>query len=392
MEYVPLYNVSLLGGQYFFAGDRTKLNGNVAARIAPIMKMSDEWTFLPLYRGSYRGTKGVTDAVGSGTLFQQEMDHRVAFTGVYTAPDSDWKLKPSVNYKYEFLKETRDEAWGKGLFDYQTAGLSFEGEKVYRDPFSYRLGYDFYYVRFTNYESLESQSGVDPSGNRLNRENAGTRVLDTFNHQVSFVTTVPLPAEEPKVSLEMGYRGLLQMFPDQPLIDKQGQPILSNRRDFTNSLSFSLAYPRPVFGGRARMSSGWYLGLSRNDSNQSTYDAGQTRYVPETYTYYSFTTGPNATFSWGEEKRPVTAGLGFLFSTQRYLGRLVQDGTGLYLGEMQHQERYILNLSYGYPVAQNFRLTAQTNFLWADSNMKYERTYKYTYNAATYLMGFTYDY
>ena len=28
LEYTPLYNISLLGGQYFFAGDRTKLNGN----------------------------------------------------------------------------------------------------------------------------------------------------------------------------------------------------------------------------------------------------------------------------------------------------------------------------------------------------------------------------
>jgi len=395
MEYIPLYNISLLGGQYFFAGDRTKLNGNVNARFAPVMKMNDEWTLLPIYRGSFRGTKAVTDAVGSGTLFSQGMDHRVAFTGVYSDPESTWKLKPSVNYKYEFLKETRDETWGKGLFDYETSGVSFEGENVYMEPFSYRLGYDFYYVRFPNYVSLESKSGVDPNGNALNRENAGTRVLDTFNHQFNAVVTLPVPTQDPKLSLEMGYRVLWQTFPDQPIIDEAGQPTNhdpAKRQDFTNSLSFNLGYPRKIMGGRVRMGNGFYTGFAYNGSNQNTYDAGQTHFVGDTYSYWSLSFGPNVNFAWGEEKRPITAGAGLTFSRQQYFNRRIQDGSGVYLDGTLRQDRAIFGLSYGYPIAQNFRLSAQTNFLWASSNMRYEKVYKYTYNAATYLMGFTYDY
>lgn len=395
LEYIPIYSLSLMGGQYFFSQDRSNFNGNVSAHAAPVMKFDEEWSLLPLYRGNYQGTKSVMDSVGSGTLFQQQMDHRISLAGLYTPVETTWKFKPSLNYKYSLLKETRDESWGGGLFNYETLGVGLEAEKVYRDPFSFRAAYDFYYIHFPNYQSLESKAGVDPNGNPLGREAAGTQVLDTFNQQFNLSVSLPVPYEDPKMSLQTSYRFLWQTFPDQPLINSQGQPnghVPYNRQDFTNNLNLSLSYPRPLFGGKARMSSAFSTGLAYNGSNQNTFDAGQNKYVADAYSYWSVSAGPSVSVSWGDEKKPSTASLGVTWSRQNYLGRLVQNAAGQYGTDKQHQDRYLVSLGYAYPIAVNFRMVAQTNMLWAKSNMTYEKTYRYSYSTANYLLGFSYDY
>ena len=35
LEVIPTYGFTFLGGQYFFAGDKSKLNGNFTANAAP---------------------------------------------------------------------------------------------------------------------------------------------------------------------------------------------------------------------------------------------------------------------------------------------------------------------------------------------------------------------
>ena len=77
LEVVPVYGLTFLGGQYFFAGDKSKLNMNVSANAAPAIKLSGGRLLLPLYTGSYKGTKAVGDSVGSGSLFAQSMAHRI---------------------------------------------------------------------------------------------------------------------------------------------------------------------------------------------------------------------------------------------------------------------------------------------------------------------------
>lgn len=395
VEYIPIYSLNMMGGQYFFTGSKSSLNGNAVGNIAPVLKFNERWSLLPIYSVNYQGTKQVTDPVGSGTLFQQFMDHRVSAMGLYSSPASQWRLKPSAGYKVEFMKETRDEAWGRGLFDYHKAGVGFEAENVYKDPFSYRVSYDFYYVRFPNYVSLESKSGVDPFGNPLGRETAGTRVLDTFNHQVSLSATRPFPYDSPRVSLQAGYSALWQAFPDQPIINRKGQPNdhdPKKRQDFNQSLSLGVGYPRSLGGGAYQLNSRFGAGLNHNGSNQNTFDAARSVFVSNSYSYYGYSAGPGATLSWGDSKQPAWLSAGLTYSHTRYLGRLAQRSDGGYTSDRQNADRFLLSFGYGYPIAPHFSLKAQANFLWASSNMAYEATYRYAYRTANYLFGFTYDY
>lgn len=394
VEWAPVFNASLAGGQYFFQGQRGSLGGNAAVTAAGLVKLSDRWSVLPMYSGGYRGTKGVDDGVGAGTLFQQQMDHTLSVTGLRKIPDTTWRVKPSAGYKREFLKETRDESWGHGLFDYEKIAAGVEFENAYKDPFVFRAGFDVFRVRFPNYESLESRSGVDPFGSPLGRELASKHVLDTYNWQVSASGNRPWPYADPKYVLSGSASFVYKDFLDQRIVQPNGQFQDVGRRDFAQTLGGSVARPVPVhvFGTDGLLNPSFGLNFSYNRSNQNSFDATFARYIGDSYSYWSLGGGPGATLSWGDRKAPTWASASFRWSRQTYLGRLVQDELGVYGSAKQRHDRFTLALAYGYPIAPKLTMTFRTNVLWASSNHKYQKTYSYAYRAMNYLIGVSYEY
>lgn len=394
VDVAPVLSGSLAGGQYFFKNQKGSFSGNAALTAAAMLKFNERWGLLPTYSGSYQGTKGTEDGVGAGTLFQQQMDHRISATGLRRLEGTSWKLKPSTSYKREFLKETRDETWGRGLFDYEKIALGFEAENAYKDPFTYRLCLDFYRVRFPNYESLESKSGMDPLGNPLGRELASKRVLDTYNYQVTASGSRPVPYDDPAYVLQGSYGFLLQDFVDQRIVNPRGQFDARGRRDVIQSLAVSVGHPiKTTFRGedaRWDLSVGLNAGYGR--SNQNTYDAVFSQYVADAYSYWSIAVLPAAHLSWGNPKQPSWLSGSFRWARQSFLGRQVQDGAGVYSSAKQRQDRYILALGYGQPMAPHMTLTARASVLWAASNQGYEKTYSYTYRTINYLLGINYEF
>lgn len=394
VEWTPVLNASLEGGQYFFQGQRGNLGANAAVTAAGLVKLDGRWSLLPMYAVAYRGTKGVDDGVAAGTLFQQQMDHTVSVTGIRKLSGTTWSVKPSAGYRREFLKETRDESWGHGLFDYEKISAGVELENAYREPFSFRAGLDAFRVRFPNYESLESRSGVDPFGDPLGRELASKHVLDTYNWQASVSGSRPWPYADPKVVLSGSYSFLYKDFLDQRIVAETGQFENSARRDFLQSLGGAVSRPVAVsvFGGDGRLNLSMGLNLAYNRSNQNTFDATFARYIGDSYSYWTVGAGPSASLSWGNKKAPTWASLSLRWTRQNYLGRLVQDSAGVYGTAKQRHDRYALSLGYGYPLAPKLTLTFRANALWASSNHAYQKNYSYTYRALNYLLGVAYEF
>lgn len=393
-DVIPVVNGTFMGGQYFFKGDRSSLSGNASLLAAPTVKVNDRWSYVPIYSGNYQGTKGVGDYVGPGTIFQQEMDQLLSVTAVYAPDGSDWRIKPTAGYKYSFLKETRDEAWGHGLFDFEKINAGLSVEKIYRDPFSYGFSLDLFRIRFPNYSSLESQVGTDPTGDPLNRELSAAHVLDTWNVQLSATGNRPFPWDDPAILLQGGYSLLYQRYGQQNLVDARGQLDHPVRQDFLQTLSGAATYPRvfQAFERDWRVDSRFGVSAAFNSSNQNSFDAGQAQYIDNSYSYLDFGAGPSFTLKWGQRSKPTWVSAGFQFERQQYLGRLAQDSGGLYTGMHEHEDRYTLTLAYGYPISQGFQLKAQSNFFWSRSNMTFEQTYPYNYRTENFLLGFTYEY
>ena len=130
VEINPVVSAQLLGGQYFYDGNDNSFGGLASLVASPYTKFNDQWSLVPLYSGQYKGTQQVQDLIGGGTLFQDSQDHDFS-TKVIRSFDNGLKLKAIGSYGIEWLRETKDESWTRGLYDNRKASGGTEaGEMV----------------------------------------------------------------------------------------------------------------------------------------------------------------------------------------------------------------------------------------------------------------------
>lgn len=382
LEVSPIYGFQALGGQYFHRGQKGALSGNASAVMAPALKLDESWALLPALQSSYQGTKSVVDLVGAGTLFQEQMDHRASLRAVWMPPASQWRLKPSVSYKRQHLKETKDEKWGKGLFDYWRAGAGLEAEFVYRDPFSIRAGVDYHLTKFPNYLSLESRS---PG---LARELAGAEVLNSRSFAFTLAGDVPL---RERLVFDGAAVVEWRRYPHQRVVDETGALLDEPRGDLTATVVAGLRMPGEL-NTDLRLLGSFDVAVQAASSNQNSYDARAARHFPQFYNYREARATPSLKLLVGPAREPVIVGLSASVWLRQYPHRVAQDESGAYAGGRLVQRGWLGGASLTYPMAKRFSLLFNAQLGQASSNQRFEQFYRYDYTVANYLFGFSYDY
>jgi hypothetical protein len=380
-EVKTVVNAELLGGQNFFNGADSSLGGDASLLVSPYTKFNDQWSLVPLYSGTYIGTQQVQDLVGGGTLFQDSQNHMLSLKGIRSF-DNGLKLKAVSGYGVELLRETKDEDWTKGLYDNHRWSAGTEAEWFWTKENSVRLAYDYFDIRFPNYQSLSSQAAADGQGRELDAPD----VLNTHNHMLTLGTEMRLPGNG---LFDGSFSNTWEAFPDQHLVDLSGQLTPDVRSDRVET--FSIQGTWPVYStDQCRILGS--LGYVRTHlfSDQNHYDASQTFFNPDYYAYLTHTLQTQWTFVLGEA--PWTLQWTSSVSRQKYSDRLVQDAEGAYGTGITHVDYATTGLSVTYPIAKGFQLKGTTTFGWNNSNNTDNLLYQYHYNTQTYLMGFTYAY
>lgn len=387
VEVETLWSLRFLGGQYFFEGERANLSGNLSGRLAPVFILSDRWVLMPSLSADYHGTKQVVDLVGAGSIFQERMDHRASLKGVYRRSESKWSFKPYTAYSQQLLKETKDEDWFEGLFDYRRVSLGIEAERMYKEPYSVRFGYGWSTTQFPNYTSLESESAYDFRGQPLARELVGDEVLNTNIHMLTAGLSAPLRGWAViDARLVFERRG----FPNQPLADAAGDLTSDNREDFVTLLGGAVRVPfEPDPSVRIEGSLG--LRVADSVSNQGSYDASQAKFTPRYYNYVEFGVSPGVRVSMGDTRQPIVWSMEMDWSRRRYSNRPIQDEAGVYREESLSQRAWTLSTTLSYPMAPRLRVLFNLQHGRAASNQGFEQFYNYNYSATNYMIGFSYD-
>jgi hypothetical protein len=380
----PVINAEILGGQYYFQGSESAFGALMSLNASPYMQFNDEWSLVPLYSGSYRGTKQVQDLVGGGTLFQDSQDHVIS-NKVIRSFKNGLKLKAVGAYGIELLRETKDEGWTKGLYDNRRMSGGTEAEWFFKKDQSVRLAYDYYRIHFPNYQSLESQSSDD-----LGRELASPDVLDNANHALTLGGQFAMPGSG---LLEASVSQTFRSYSDQKLVLSSGD--LSNEERNDDLMNFSLQGTWPVMVESDRRLFGTLgYGWTHLTSNQNHYEASRAgsgdAFNANFYSYVTQSLTNQWTLMLGEDS--WTFRLAGTIARQAYSDRLIQNSVGERGTDTTHVDSAYLSLGASYPIAKGFRVTASTAFGWNDSNNTYTRMYQYHYNSATYLMGFSYVY
>ncbi len=380
-ELVPVFDTSLLLGQVFQNGAQTSWQGNAALQVTPAVRFNDSWGLIPTYAASYEGTKNVTDLGSGGQLFQDSMSHSLSVRGIYRY--GELKLKPTAGYRWEFLRETTDESWGRGLFDYRKPSLGLESEYAFAPGVLASASMDAYAIQFPNYASLESE--VQGSG--LGREEAQARTLDSNNLSWTAGGECPLPIEggHAKLSVNLTQR----WYPQQHLVVDSGDLTADKRADEIVSAIGTLFYGRQLAPRAAALLS-FQLGETRYRSNQNHYDPELNVFTPNYYSYDERTLMPKLTAILGRAK--VEYSISYLLQQRDYLGRQAQDAAGTYIGQAvsMSQETFLFDLAI--PITGGLRLIAHAALANSSSNMKFENTFKYNYTISNHLIGLSYSY
>jgi hypothetical protein len=383
MELKPVVNAEILGGQYYYKGSESDFGGFASLVASPYMKFNDKWSLVPLYSGMYQGTKQVQDLVGGGTLFQDSQNHNLSLKGIRSF-ENGLKLKAVTGYGVELLRETVDESWTKGLYDNRRLSLGTEAEWFWAKDQSVRLAYDYYAIRFPNYESLASQAADVGQGRELNEAD----VLDTHNHMLTLGTQFAVPGNG---HVEGSIGRTWTNFSDQHLVEVTGSLTNELRDDQIENLNLHGTWPVALMPSCKIFGS---LGFSRTRlySNQNHYDTSNSvhPFNPNYYSYVTHAVDTGWTFLAGQA--PWTIQFFGNIARQNYSDRLVQDSEGTYGTDITHVDYATLSLAVSYPIAKGFAIKATAGQGWSDSNNTYTQVYEYHYNTQSYFFGFTYAY
>lgn len=385
-EVEPIVELKALGGQYFFRSRSASVSGDASALGAAAVRVSPKWTLIPSISAAYQGTKQVMDLAGGGTLFQERQAYRAGLRGVYERPGSPWRLKPFMSLRWELLKETRDESWGRGLFDHRQWDAGAEAEYVWNEPYSARVSLGYFSAVFPNYDSLETRGDAAAFG--LVRANAGRRLLDSRGVHAS--ASFDAPVGERLVG-SAGISEVYSRFPEQRVIAPSGLLTDNAREDLLTTLNGSLRMPfapRADVRGVLDLSAAWGF----RSSTQNGYEASRGEFYRLAENYSDWRLGPSLRLLVGPSRRPKQAWGGLDLSTRKYPHRPAQDARGVYgLGPLT-MSSVRLYAGGAWPITERFSLMASADWTRASSNQDFEALYPYRYTATNYLFGFTFEY
>ncbi len=387
VEVTPIAGIQALGGAHFFKGERSSLSGNADAVFAPALRLNETWSLLPSIRSTYEGTRRVTDVLGTATPVQARMDHKVAFRAVWADPTSRWRLKPGLSYKLSFLKETADESWGGGLFDERLWTIGAEAELLTREPHSVRASLDWFDASYPNYTSLESQAALQFQGQPLARELVGDRVLDRSG--VRFGLAADMPVGE-RLRVDAGFSTVWSRYGRQRVVNDAGQFDSDKRADFLTSASLAARMPHE-WNADLRALGSLTLGAVVLASNQNGYDASRGKFLPRFYDYRELSVVPAVKLLVGAPRSPVIVDLSLGWRRRAYANRPVQDASGAYGGGPLATTEWTFAGTLTYPIVRRFSLVFTLERASASSNQRFERFYRYAYEATSALAGFRWD-
>lgn len=377
-------DLDLMLGQYFFNDSAGSLNGYASANGQLLRSLSSSEGFYLDARTAYTGFKQVNELAGGGTLFQQSLDSSLGAKFVKRW-DEGWSLKPRLGVKNGLFRETKDEDWGKGLYDswrYE-AGVVWEHKTRWGDaiPWTWQFSYDLYYTRYPHFQSLTSQFNTEQAA-----PNPGSRILDTVTNQFAYRSEFDLPDF---VSAWLFYSISFVSFTDQKVVQSQGQFLSTNRSDTFQSLNLGMSkrFNDWQVLGRVRPVAGLSVTLADVISNQNSFDSDPARlkFIGSYYDYWEARLSPNLTTTFLATKTVLRTSLDF--ASRSYTGRLAQNSDGSYKGSKLQQFSEGVSIDAVHPLWRALDLKLRAAWSNTSANTAYEQTYQYNYHNYNYFAG-----
>jgi hypothetical protein len=381
-------DITLLGMQTYFEGERSSLKSYFVANLIPTYKLNSDNIIIFNYNGKYEGTQQVQELLGGGTLYQESMEHGILVKLLHNL-GNDFQIKPKIGYKLQYLSETKDEDWGEGLYDYRRFSTGLEIEKNFKElsagPAEINFGLNFYNYKFPNYEALSAQT----KGTEYNAPDTGKNTFDFNAYGFSAIGKIFFsPKWKGQARCNMDFH----KFSDQKIVNSVGD--YENKKRTNNIIDNTIGtdYLLPsftLFGIDFKPTTGLNFGLKFYNSNQNHYESSAAVFIKDYYDYVNISYTPNVSLQIGKKGK-----FSMVFSKEhkKYDGRLVQNEKGVFGTDKVTTDGITFNTTASYKLWKEMSFHLKWLYYKSESNIKYETTYKYNYNGNSILAGLYYEF
>ncbi|MBN1913649.1 MAG: hypothetical protein JW788_04545 [Candidatus Omnitrophica bacterium] len=341
---------------------------------SPVVKLDKTLFLIPLYTVQFEKIRQY--------LPEDEGNHLSTVYFVQNAVLSlrkefkpNWYAKATALGTWSYNKETRDENWGKGLYDYQDAGWAFDvrhKKKGQGYQQEYSVKFEYYRRRYPNFSTLLSSTSPAPP-ERREKDYLGYKYIAGFNH---------IYADGSRLYLKPYF--LVKYFTDKYTIEEDGTLNTDKRRkDYVLNIDYGLS---------KILAKGLLFSLDNsytyNTSNLDFYDSQDTvslsddAFTKDFYVYHKNTLTPSFEYSYSlGEKKEVKFKAGYTFAYRDYENRKVQSVDGGYSNKRQKDREHSVFSSLAVPINKNLDALLKYSYTWVRSNQDYQAYYRYTYDA-----------
>jgi hypothetical protein len=379
---IPIINLDLLGTYSKIQGHNDTGGAIVDVLVSPAIKINDDHYVIPLYNFNYTREQQIISEEEGGYSVQQTMNHNVYLTNKLKLNDN-LTSKISGFGTWAYYKETKDEDWSDGLYDYTDVGgiLDFEYELGdLQDPVFNELGLELEYYRrqYPNFQSLISLA-TPTAPEEDEKDYDGYKLIFGYLR------------ENPQgLSLEATYQPLWKRYTDKLVVGSDGVLIDGDKRK-DNQHTFDLNFRYP-----ATKRFTLYLDneLILNRSNQNFYDSKDTivlsddEFIDDYYEYTSYMIRPKVSYDIAvKEDKDLTVHLAYAFLDKEYSDRKAQSSSGAYTTEDEEDKFHTFSFGLSYPLTDKVKAIALFDYTIAKSNMEYEKYYRYNYDLMSIACG-----
>lgn len=336
----------------------------------PAMKLSDNDYILPIFNVSVSLSERVIE---EETLFLRRMNNlgSIAYKHKF---DNTLEAKVSFDTRYNFNMETKDEPFGKGLYDLYDLGFSgsVSINSFYNDkPLPLTLGAKYYQRKYPNYSSLAATNATVLSltgGKETNPKDFNAVALSAA-YKTIFSQTYT----------ELSYNLVLKNYLDAYTRTSQGAISDTLRFDAVHYVSLSTQLP-----SQDKTLLGADVDYTLYSSNGSIYDSNNFVYGDNYYSFASLAFKPYYSFNLTSE---MNVAVFYQFLLRNYGSRKARTAGGTYTADNQSDTENTVGASFKYPLDKNLSAVAGLSYMLVDSNMKYEDFVKYNFRIISISAG-----
>jgi len=383
---IPIGSLMVLSSYSKILGGSNLSGVYASGNFAPVVKLSPENYLIPLYTGLYRKSRQIINEEEGGRLYTTMMSHNFSVMHKHLYSDLlTQRVTGLVSLNYN--KETSDESFGDGLYDYRDYGVNFDYQyqaiKTNTRTDTLLLGGKYCFRKYPNFSSLltlSGRTGIEDDEKDQNIWGLVSRYTHKFSDKFIFL---------------LSYDYLYKRFVDKLTVDENGYLEDTKRQDNVHLFHID---------GNYRPNQSFVYGLATeielNNSNQNNYDSNNTAgnfaddtFVPHYYNYNRYQIKPSLTYLFPlTEEKNLICKLAYAYTKRDYPNRSIQDAQGTYQEETQTDKIHNLFVNFDYPLSAKFSFLISADYAHTISNMGYEAFYRYDYDTFNILSGLSYKF